>query len=99
MARVLLGNHAAIETYRDDDDELAHRPVDGGPRVTTYAPPDEWPLAEQFATLTARNGAWEHHSADPPAWVECDDRPTLAALIADHYGCPVGRPDDWDGIE
>jgi len=30
-----------------------------------------------------------------PVWVEGND-PTFVALLAQQYGCPVGRPDDWE---
>lgn len=37
--------------------------------------------------------AWPQHSADSPTWVWSDDE-AMAELLANFYGCPVGRPDD-----
>lgn len=37
---------------------------------------------------------WRSHGSDNPDWVESDDA-ELAQLVADHYGCPVGRPEGW----
>jgi hypothetical protein len=37
-----------------------------------------------------------HHSTEPPAWVESDD-PALAELVSRHFGCPIGRPNNWKG--
>lgn len=73
-----------------------------GNRVTTAQIPDEYSLSEQLLALVAdstqgaqHDGVWRSHSAAPvPAWVETTDA-TLTAAIAEHYGCPVGRPDDW----
>jgi hypothetical protein len=44
--------------------------------------------------LTMATRLWAMHSDEAPAWVESDDE-LLSALIADHYGCDIGRPDDW----
>jgi hypothetical protein len=41
------------------------------------------------------NGVQATHSAENPAWVESTD-PEFAQKIADYYGCPVGRPDNWE---
>jgi hypothetical protein len=38
-------------------------------------------------------GAWKAHSgARSPSWVECEAWPELEAALAEHFGCPAGRP-------
>jgi hypothetical protein len=42
------------------------------------------------------SGLWVLHSAAPaPSWVESDN-PDLEQALADHYGCPIGRPQESD---
>lgn len=50
--------------------------------------------------ITRSNGVVANHFADGtgPVWVESDS-PLLAASIAEHYGCPVGRPDGWEPVQ
>lgn len=97
--RVQLGNSAAKEAYRDGGGNLNHRALDGN-RITTVVIPDTYTLLEAVACVTAQDGAWNHHSQgdDPldsiPDWVESDDT-ALASLLAQHFGCPVGRPKKW----
>lgn len=97
--RVLLGNPAAKEAYRADSGELSHRPLTGR-RITTIVIPDNYTLLEAVSSVTAQDGAWNHHSQgnDPadvsPDWVESDDE-ALASLLAQHFECPVGRPEEW----
>lgn len=58
-------------------------------------------LGQQVTTITLGVGgtiadvaaAWAAHSVDPPAWVESDDD-VLARQAAEHFGCPVGCPDN-----
>lgn len=96
-----LGNAAAIGAYRDSEGELQHEDYDGE-RVTTVNLPDDYTMSMAFLCVTAPDGVWTHHSRVdpetgrpvPPAWVE-SDKDGLAALIAENFGCPVGRPDGW----
>lgn len=90
-----LGNTAPIERVLTDSDTGAHedRPLTG-PRTTFYGPPGEWGLLEKLQSLVGGNGAWEWHSTEPPAWVDGDE-PVLVAAVAEHYGCPTGRPEGW----
>lgn len=86
MATVVLGNPSAI---------FAGMPIPGE-QITTANIPDSDPLASKLRTITHGDqhtaGIWPTHSTAPaPSWVESDD-PELAAAIAEHYGCPVGRP-------
>lgn len=92
---VLLGNSTAKEGYRDTPDgPLKFRTVRGN-HVTTVRPPDGMSIGEVFTSITnVPNGVWAAHADDPPDWVESDSD-GLASLIAEHYGCPVGRPKSW----
>src|SRR5689334_4065676 len=97
--RVLLGNSAAKEAYRTDSGELSHRPLSGR-RITTISIPDNYTLIEAVSSVVAQDGAWNHHSQgnDPadasPDWVESDND-ALASLLAQHFECPIGRPEEW----
>jgi hypothetical protein len=101
--RVLLGNPAAKEAYRGPDGELNHRALPGD-RVTEIVIPDSYSLLEAVASVTSQDGAWNHHSLgdnpddSSPTWVESDNEP-LASLLAQHFECPVGRPEGWGESE
>ncbi len=101
--RVLLGNSAAKEAFRDPDGELRHRALPGE-RVTEIVIPDTYTLLEAVASVVAQDGAWNHHSLgdnpsdSSPSWVESDNE-ALASLLAQHFECPVGRPDGWGDAE
>lgn len=92
MSTVQLGNNAAVHLGQ----------VLPGNRVTTATIPDGYSLPEAVLAITAdstqgaqNDGVWRSHSANPaPAWIEATDR-ALAQALADHYGCPIGRPEDW----
>jgi hypothetical protein len=90
MPTVHLGNPAAVDRGQ---------PL--GKQVTVAHIPDSYTLTEQVQTVAHDSGGpllglWRVHStAAAPAWVESDS-PELARALADHYGCPIGRPDDWE---
>ena len=65
-----------------------------GRRETEIGVPNGVPMPEAFVTVTARTGVWAAWSDGAPAWVECDNA-AFAELLAAHWGCPIGRPDDW----
>lgn len=88
MAVFRLGNpHAIVSGTR--------HPL--GESVTSGWIPDSYTLAEKLRTIThPQEGFWPAHSdASGPSWVETDDE-DLAGALSQHYGCPVGRPDDWE---
>jgi len=94
--QVLLGNETAQHAVgRDDNDAVIHEPLDGN-RITAVHIPDDYTLAEAFQCVTAPDGVWAHHGQPDtkPVWVESDSV-GLAALLAEHFGCEVGRPDGW----
>lgn len=100
--RVLLGNPAAKEASTNPTTgAIRWRRLDGR-RVTTVQIPDTYTLLEAVATITAQDGVWNNHSQGnnvddyTPDWVASDNE-ALASLLASHFGCPVGRPDDWEG--
>lgn len=86
MPTVRMGNTAC--RARD-----GHGRVLEGSRVTTIPFYDEDPLEMRVRTVTHPDGLWPSESNAPPAWVECDD-PELQSALAEHYGCPVGQPDE-----
>lgn len=71
------------------------RPIEGQ-QITTINVPDGTPFLEALTTVVARNGVWNYHSDEPPAWVESNDA-ELESAIAKHYGCAIGMPEDWPG--
>lgn len=83
MPTVRLGNSAAL--HRGE--------VLEGDRVTTLAIHDDDPLDTRMRTITHTDGLWPQVSASTPTWVSSDD-PELEAALAEHYGCPIGEPDD-----
>lgn len=103
MPIITLGNTSVIETSKKDDELdltpgniVVARRADLGQRVTTMSlnevDGDDRPSRAMNLALAAR--IWSFHSDEDPAWVDGDDE-LLVELIADHYGCPIGRPDDW----
>jgi hypothetical protein len=85
---LLLGNTSVLEDGQ---------PVDLGNRITEVKFPEGYPAADQ---LPAIKDLWPSHSDAGPEWVECDDDPLLAQMVArtfttpDHE-CVVGRPKGW----
>lgn len=93
---VRLGNVAAKGarvSYDDDGNRLVAPAPLAGNRVTYVGVPGHNSLLDAFVTITAGTGVWANQSFAPPAWVESDS-PALAQMLAEHYGCPIGRPDD-----
>lgn len=99
MPTVLLGNtavtvpvtEAQAVTHSGDEAPPAPKAVDApelGQQITTIALPAESTIADVVA-------CWAAHSSADPAWVESDDD-VLAGQVAEHYGCPIGCPDNGD---
>ncbi len=65
------------------------------PRVCDIKFPPGTSLNQAFTDITARGGLWSYHSDSPATWVESDS-PGLSALLAEHFGCPEGAPDDLE---
>lgn len=103
MAVVLLGNESVIERVKKNPDldaspdniNLVARD-DLGHRVTTMSlnevDGDDNPSRAMNLAMAVR--LWSGDSDKPPAWVDGDDE-LLVALVADHFGCPIGRPKSW----
>lgn len=89
MAEVRLGNPRAVE---------AGSRVPLGEQILELSIPDGvYTDAEQMRNIIHQDGLWVAHSDAPgPSWVESDD-PELAEALANHYGCPIGRPDTEEG--
>jgi hypothetical protein len=84
MRIVKLGNTAALDAGMRME----------GKRVTTLKMGGEETLQERMRTITHPDGIWPHHSRQPAAWVESNDS-ELALALSEHFGCPIGRPQDW----
>jgi hypothetical protein len=101
MPVVLLGNSAAkhqVAQVVDGEVATVDESLDGN-RVTQVVVPDSYTRQEAVRTVTHDDGVWRRHSEAPtPDWVESDDE-NLAAALGLIYDCPVGRPDDWEGLE
>lgn len=92
MPIVQFGNSQAI-------DHSTQAPIAGRQITTSHIDPC-YPLDRAMLALTHDSpeyrGAWRAHSTAPrPDWVESDS-PELAAALSAHFGCPIGRPADWD---
>ncbi len=84
MAHVRIGNPEPLDHNTGEPAE--------GPLVTEMHPGEHMPLADQFLAITHSGGVWAKHSAAHPSWV-WSDKPELEALLASHYGCPIGEPE------
>jgi len=103
MATIVLGNDSVIEEVKidpalDASPDNVHYVArkDLGRREVTMdlneVNGDDRPSRAMNFTLAVR--FWGRHSDKPPAWVDGTDR-LLVELLADHYGCPIGRPKTW----
>lgn len=91
MAHILLGNVRAGQLLAGEWQPLP------GDRITSVDMPDHLSHADAIRTIMHPDGLWRSHSLAPaPAWVESDDA-ALAAAISNAVGCPIGRPDTWEG--
>lgn len=89
MPRVYLGNPYPIFNGRAVEDNTA---------ITMVSVPECKSLDHMVRDIahddgSPNTGLWRQHSGrDIPTWVACDDSPELEAALADHFGCPAGRP-------
>lgn len=82
---------------------LRHERVQG-PLVTTWSVPEDekgspgyYSLLDCFKSLCETDGAWQNHTWDDnpaPLWVASNSG-ALQMLLAEHFGCPAGQPDDF----
>jgi hypothetical protein len=96
MPTIVLGNTAPIQAVKADDGSTAVERVprpDLGNTVTTFEVPDSVGVGEALQTVSSVFAS--HHSDEKPAWVESDDE-VVAQALSREFGCPVGRPNDWD---
>lgn len=95
MPTVTLGNVAPVDaqagiTVGDEETETVALPV---PHAETLVVVDcALPLVDQLREV---DNVWRLHSTEPPAWVEGVDEVFVGAL-AQNFGCPVGKPADWE---
>jgi hypothetical protein len=96
MPTIVLGNTAPIQAVKVDDESTAVERVarpDLGKTITTFDVPDSVGVGEALQTVSSVFAS--HHSDEKPAWVESDDE-VVAQALSREFGCPVGRPNDWD---
>lgn len=92
---IYLGNRAAIEIVDDPDSGAKVRRPIGIPKSATkiVLAPGTTILAAAQDITHPTSGVWQAHSdADAPAWVAATD-PSLAQLLASHWGCELREPD------
>lgn len=93
MATTYLGNQAVIEPQPGGESKERS---DLGYQITTYVTPDTNSISTSFVEI---EGTWSLHSDKKPLWVESNNK-ALAGLLAEAFGCPIGRPDNWyNGIQ
>lgn len=84
---------------RDENDKPIFGPSPG-PSVTSVGP--IYDIGQAFLCITTggEQSIWGQHSYDEsPTWVSCEETDAgraLAQLVAAHFGCPVGAPDDLE---
>lgn len=90
---VWMGNTDAKAGHRLADGELVvtHKT---GERVMTVGFHRGTSVMEALRMVCDARGVWAAQSWAPPAWVESTNE-GLALVLADHYGCPIGRPQGW----
>lgn len=96
MPTIVLGNTAPIEAVKANDETDAVTRVarpDLGNQITTFNVPDNIGVGEALQTVSSIFAS--HHSDNKPSWVESDDE-VVAQVLSREFGCPVGRPNDWD---
>lgn len=91
---VELGNAKAVQQVTTAEGDTILEPVEGA-RVTTVNIPDENSLSEAFVVITDPRGVWAAHSeqGEKATWVYSDNA-ALQYLLAQHFGCDEGRPDN-----
>jgi hypothetical protein len=99
MTTVRLGNTCPHQGVLDDDGN--HVLDENGQKV--YEPIELDALTEVLAIpsaadtlleqLRAFDDLWKAHSSAPPSWVWSDDA-VLESVLAAHFGCEAGLPDD-----
>jgi hypothetical protein len=82
--RLVLGNRHATDSEDNGETRVV---LPKGKRATVVEVPDEVSLSDAFTAITAPGGVWATHATEgaTPAWV-ASDNPTLAAIVASHFG-------------
>lgn len=84
MSRVVLGNRHATDSL---DDGATREALPRAKRATVIDIADGTPIDQAFLGIVSPGGIWDTHATPgkTPAWVASDD-PSLATLVAAHYG-------------
>lgn len=97
MPEVSLGNRSVIAMISDQDTGLKtmYRYPNIIQSTTNISiPPDR----DLFSALRDVVATWQAHSDEAPAWVACAEDPEMEAILAKHFTCPAGRPDEWEHV-
>ena len=90
-----MGNKHSATAERDENDvvkvEFTEAPEE---LVNITRLPRSWSLLQCFQSVTLAGGVHDSHFAEAPTWVECPEKPMLAEMLAEHFGCVVGKPAD-----
>lgn len=94
IATVIIGNSAPVQPDKVNeaeslDVELTDLDIDYA--ETTFGVV-EGSLSSAVTTVTRTFESY--HSREGAQWVESDHK-SLEAILADHWDCPTGRPEDW----
>jgi hypothetical protein len=99
MPTVTLGNVSVVQGFKPDEGinvVVLRRVKNVGNQETTFqlneVDGQDRPSRAMNLALLVR--MWQEHSDKDPAWVDGNDRLTVE-LVADHFDCPIGRPDNW----
>lgn len=95
MPTIELGNVSVISMVTDPETGMRtrYRANHIDQSITTMHIPTTWNLLEILSSVT---NLWNSESDAPPAWVVCSEDQDLEGMLAKHFSCPTGRPDDFD---
>lgn len=95
MPTIELGNISVISMITDPNTGMRtkYRANHIDQSITHISIPPSWNLLETLGGVT---NLWNSESDAPPAWVRCSEDPDLEGMLAKHFSCPVGQPDDWE---
>lgn len=103
-ARVSLGNVAVLEPQPHPDGSVGSTTEPGQERTQPVLRKSGQRITHMVLHGTPRRQLmdaatlWANDSEEAPAWVECSD-PELEVSLSKEFGCPVGRPEDWQEVD
>jgi len=92
---LLMGNKHSATADRDENDVVTISYQEAPQELVNFTRlPRSWSLLQCFQTITLNGGVYDAHFTEAPTWVECPEKPMLAEMLAEHFGCVVGKPAD-----